>query len=64
VSRHLERFIDIHTTFVGEDYRPTPHDVLLMTASSRNAGAYGLHFGAFLPTILSRAYCELVAALR
>jgi hypothetical protein len=53
VAQHVERFVDVHKVFLG-DYTPTGSDILMMTNASRNAGAFGLHYGAFLPTLLSR----------
>ena len=38
-----------------DNYVPTSGDVMTMVAASRNGGAFGLHFGAFVPTILARA---------
>lgn len=45
----------------SETYRPTPGDVTLMTAVARNGGGLGLHYGAFLPTLLSQCTPEQLA---
>ena len=55
----------MHTQFVPDDYVPNAGDISTMISASRNGGAFGLHFGAFMPTILSRASlrsCHFVVA--
>ena len=54
VAQHIKRFVEVHESFV-DNYVPTSGDVMTMVAASRNGGAFGLHFGAFVPTILARA---------
>lgn len=53
VRQHVDRFIGIHEKFAGS-FKPKPADLMFMNAMSRNSGAFGLHFGAFCPTITSQ----------
>ena len=61
--QHIERFMAIHNKYTSFDreggpYVPTSDDVMMMTNAARNQGAFGLHYGAFTPTILSQGTDE------
>jgi len=60
VKRHVETFIGIHKKFADDGYRPEPDDILMMSNVARNAGAFGLHYGAFCATIASQGTNEQV----
>jgi hypothetical protein len=60
VAQHITRFIGIHKQF-AETYRPSPGDVTIMTNAAKNAGALSLHYGAFLPTLVSQVNPFLAA---
>jgi len=53
VAQHNKRFIETHKKFTGK-FIPSVRDIMLMTNATRNGGAFGLHFGAFMPTIMSQ----------
>ena len=54
VSDHVERFIGIHKAYADKGFIPSTEDVMVMSNGARNQGAFGLHFGAFTPTLLSQ----------
>ena len=61
--QHVARFMEIHTKYTsfdreGGQYVPTGDDVMMMTNAARNQGAFGLHYGAFTPTIFSQGTDE------
>mmetsp|Transcript_9065 Transcript_9065/g.12148 ORF Transcript_9065/g.12148 Transcript_9065/m.12148 type:complete len:713 (+) Transcript_9065:72-2210(+) len=58
VAQHTQRFIATHLKFLNKGYMPTPQELLWMNAGAKNNGAFGLHFGAFLPTIMSQCTDE------
>lgn len=41
----------------SDSFRPGPGDITLMVAIAKNGGALSLHYGAFLPTLLSQVIC-------
>ena len=58
VSQHIKRFIDLHKTFLDNNFIPSSYDVMLMSVVTKNSGALSLHYGAFIPTILSQGTQE------
>eukprot|EP01095_Lingulamoeba_sp_RSL-Kostka_P000386 TRINITY_DN10618_c0_g1_i1.p1 TRINITY_DN10618_c0_g1~~TRINITY_DN10618_c0_g1_i1.p1 ORF type:complete len:738 (+),score=241.42 TRINITY_DN10618_c0_g1_i1:40-2253(+) len=54
IAEHAKRFIELHQSYMDEGFIPKPGDIMLMSQVSKS-GAFGLHFGAFLPTLLSQA---------
>eukprot|EP01012_Entosiphon_sulcatum_P057344 TRINITY_DN810_c0_g1_i1.p1 TRINITY_DN810_c0_g1~~TRINITY_DN810_c0_g1_i1.p1 ORF type:complete len:686 (+),score=83.60 TRINITY_DN810_c0_g1_i1:2454-4511(+) len=57
VKRHVEKFIAVHKKYFGK-FIPTADDILLMSAVAKNGGALGMHYGAFLPTIMQQCTDE------
>uniref|UniRef100_A0A7S2RBW8 Acyl-coenzyme A oxidase n=1 Tax=Mucochytrium quahogii TaxID=96639 RepID=A0A7S2RBW8_9STRA len=60
ISDHVERFIGVHKKHTDAGYAPNSGDIMMMTNASRNAGAMGLHFGAFASTLMSQGTAEQV----
>ena len=53
VRSHTSTFLTIHKKYTS-GFRPKGEDILWMTLSTRNSGAFALHYGAFLPTLMSQ----------
>eukprot|EP00211_Chloroparvula_japonica_P003585 CAMPEP_0119121714 /NCGR_PEP_ID=MMETSP1310-20130426/2214_1 /TAXON_ID=464262 /ORGANISM="Genus nov. species nov., Strain RCC2339" /LENGTH=720 /DNA_ID=CAMNT_0007111291 /DNA_START=106 /DNA_END=2268 /DNA_ORIENTATION=+ len=58
VAQHVERFVGVHQKFADRGYIPSDKELLWMTSGGKNQGAFGLHYGAFVPTIMSQCTDE------
>ncbi len=58
VAQHAERFVGVHRKWAEKMFQPKPNDMLWMSAAAKNSGAFSLHYGAFVPTLMAQCSQE------